>query len=541
MPLVAEGWGWRHAGRRGWAVRDVSFTIGDGERVLLLGASGAGKSTLMHALAGVLGGAAEGEEAGRLLVDGRHPTRMHGHVGLVMQDPDTQVVLARVGDEVAFGCENLAVPRDEIWPRVRDALDAVGLDVSLDRPTTALSGGQKQRLTIAGALAMRAQVLLLDEPTANLDPEGAREVRGVVDSLVRERGTTLVVVEHRVELWADLVDRVIVLAPGGGILADGSPDRVFAEHRDALLVAGVWVPGTPLPDARDRLSVVSNTAAPGASTGSAVVAEPLPGASIVAGSLRGNASTAAEPVEASPVANFLHTENLTIGHSPDHPVQHDVNVAIPAGRSTMITGPNGAGKSTLALTLAGLLPKLDGRVVADQGLWPSPTVKLGRWSRRRRIDRTDPGSWASRDLLTRVGTVFQSPEHQFVATTVRDELAVGLRALAGTDPSWTPQRIDARTDELLAILHLGGIAGANPFTLSGGEKRRLSVGTVLATAPRVIFLDEPTFGQDRNTWLDMVELVRSMLADGRAVVSITHDADFIATLGEHHIRLEPQP
>ncbi|ROR54307.1 energy-coupling factor transport system ATP-binding protein [Luteococcus japonicus] len=501
--IVAEGWGWRHASRRDWAVRGASFTIGDGERVLLLGASGAGKSTLMHAMAGVLGGADEGEEEGRLLVDGAHPTRRHGHVGLVMQDPETQVVLARVGDDVAFGAENLGVARDEIWRRVDEALDAVGLDVGRDRPTTALSGGQKQRLTIAGALAMQAKVLLLDEPTANLDPEGAREVRDVVAHLSRERGTTLVVVEHRVELWADQVDRVIVLAPGGGILADGAPGRVFVEQREALLAAGVWVPGVDIP-----------------STGSG----------------NGEGSTAG-PAEA-PWA--LRGEALAIGHDPQHVVQHALDVTIPAGRSTMITGPNGAGKSTLALTLAGLLPRLDGRVVAAGELRPARVLGPRHWGRRRPVDSSDPGTWSSRDLITRIGTVFQSPEHQFVATTVRDELAVGLRALAAVDPQWTTQRIDERVDELLAMLHLSRIAGANPFTLSGGEKRRLSVGTVLATGPRVIFLDEPTFGQDRNTWLDMVALVRAMLDQGRAVVSITHDADFITALAQHRIHLEPQ-
>lgn len=496
--IVAEGWGWRHASRRDWAVRDASFTIGDGERVLLLGASGAGKSTLMHAMAGVLGGSDEGEEAGRLLVDGAHPTRRHGHVGLVMQDPETQVVLARVGDDVAFGAENLGVPRDEIWRRVDHALDAVGLDVGRDRPTTALSGGQKQRLTIAGALAMQANILLLDEPTANLDPDGAREVRDVVASLVRERSTTLVVVEHRVELWADLVDRVIVLAPGGGILADGPPATVFAEQRESLLAAGVWVPGVGLP-----------------STGSGTVS-----------------GTVAEPVEA------LRGEALSIGHDPEHVVQHGLDVVIPAGRSTMITGANGAGKSTLALTLAGLLPRLGGRVVAAEDLRPTRVLGPRRWGRRRPVDPADPAKWASRDLITRIGTVFQSPEHQFVASTVRDELAVGLRALAAADASWTPERVDQRVDELLEMLHLARLAQANPFTLSGGEKRRLSVGTVLATGPRVIFLDEPTFGQDRNTWLDMVALVRTMLDEGRAVVSITHDADFIAALAQHRIHLD---
>ncbi|GAA1392186.1 ABC transporter ATP-binding protein [Luteococcus peritonei] len=496
MDIVAEGWGWRHAGRSRWAVRDASFRIASGERVLLLGASGAGKSTLMHALAGVLGGVDDGDEEGRLLVGGAHPSRRHGHVGLVMQDPESQVVLERVGDDVAFGCENLGVPREQIWPRVTAALQAVGLEVSLDRPTTALSGGQKQRLAIAGALAMQAEVLLLDEPTANLDPEGSREVRAVVDRVVREQGTTLVVVEHRVELWADLVDRVVVLAPGGGLLADGPPQLVFAEHREALLAAGVWVPGVPLPD-RELPAVAP----------------------------------------AGPA--LLSTHELVVGHEAGRPVQSGLEVQVPAACSTMVTGPNGAGKSTLALTMAGLLEPLAGRVVADESLWPAGEVRTGWLRRRRQVRRDDPHDWPSRDLLTRIGTVFQEPEHQFVAATVREELAVGLQALARDDASWTPERITMRVDELLALLHLRQVAGANPFTLSGGEKRRLSVGTVLATAPRVIVLDEPTFGQDRNTWLDMVELVRSMVSSGCAVVSVTHDTDFIDALAQHHIRLSP--
>lgn len=494
MDITAEGWGWRHAGRQGWAVHDVSLRIGQGERVLLLGASGAGKSTLLRAMAGVLGGDEEGTEQGRLLVGGLHPARRHGEVGLVMQDPHSQVVLSRVGDDVAFGCENLGVPRDEIWQRVRGALDAVGLDVALDRSTEALSGGQKQRLALAGALAMQSRVLLLDEPTANLDPEGVREVREAVGRAVAEHDTTLVVVEHRVEVWAPLVDRVVVLAPGGGLLADGSPDDVFREHREELLAAGVWVPG----------------------------ADP--------------ASTGAPPPAAAPA--LLRTEQLAIGWQREHPVATGLDLAIPAATATMVTGANGAGKSTLALTLAGLLGKLDGRVLADESLRPAPRTSSGGWLRRRRHDPADPACWSSRELVTRIGTVFQNPEHQFVAGRVREELATGLRALARVDDAWTPGRIEARVDELLTGLHLERLAEANPFTLSGGEQRRLSVGTVLATGPRVILLDEPTFGQDRNTWLDMVELVRRMVADGCAVVSVTHDADFIRALGQHHIHLE---
>ncbi|MEO6943567.1 MAG: ABC transporter ATP-binding protein, partial [Lacisediminihabitans sp.] len=241
----ARDWSWRHAGRSRRAVSALSFDIEPGERVLLLGASGAGKSTLLSGLAGVLGGDEEGEQSGDLLVDGRPPIESRGRIGLVLQDPDSQVVLARVDDDVAFGCENLGVPRDETWRRVGFALAAVGLDLPLDHPSSTLSGGQKQRLALAGALAMSPGLLLLDEPTANLDPEGVSEVRDAVARALADRTTTLVVIEHRVSVWTNLVDRVIVLDPSGGILADGPPDRVLSEEGERLAAAGVWVPGFP--------------------------------------------------------------------------------------------------------------------------------------------------------------------------------------------------------------------------------------------------------------------------------------------------------
>ena len=254
--VTARGWGWRHAGRPRPAVSGLDLDIRPGERVLLLGPSGAGKSTLLHALAGVLGDGASGatgdaedsDETGSLLIDGAPPRAQRGRAGLVQQDPETQVVLSRLGDDVAFGAENLSVPAAEIWPRVREALDDVGLGrLPLDHPTSALSGGQKQRLALAGILAMRPGLLLLDEPTANLDPAGVLEVRDAVGRCLDKTGATLVVVEHRVAVWKDLVDRIVVLQPGSAtdsaVLIDGPPDQVLAEARDMLIGAGVWVPG----------------------------------------------------------------------------------------------------------------------------------------------------------------------------------------------------------------------------------------------------------------------------------------------------------
>lgn len=485
MAISAEGWGWRHASRTRWAVRDLTFEIADGERVLLLGASGSGKSTLLHAMAGVIAGD-EGEQAGRLLVDGKHPTRCIGRMGLVQQDPESSVVLERVGDDVAFGCENLRVPREEIWPRVRHALAEVGLGVELNRPTSALSGGQKQRLALAGAIAMRADILLLDEPTANLDPVGIAEVTGAVERLVADRSRTLVVVEHRVDTWIDLVDRVIVLGSDGGLLADGPARETIERHRHTLVDAGIWVPGEPLPD----LQLPATEATPAILTG----------------------------------------ENLTIGRTREHIVQHDLNPQLREGGSTVLTGPNGAGKSTLALTLAGLLAPLDGTISAAEHLRP-PARQGWRW---RHVRAEDPSTWPGRDLTTRIGTVFQEPEHQFVATTVREELEAGPRALG-----WDAARTASRIEPLMETLRLTGLARANPFTLSGGEKRRLSVATVLATGPQVIFLDEPTFGQDRSTWIELVQLIATLVTQGATVLSVTHDQAYQRALGQHHWHLTP--
>ncbi|MBF9134223.1 ABC transporter ATP-binding protein, partial [Plantactinospora sp. S1510] len=238
-----RGFGWRHAGRRAWAVRDVDLRVEHGERVLLLGASGAGKSTLLAALAGLLA-EDSGEQEGTVEIDGLDPRKGRERVGIVFQDPETQLVMARAGDDVAFGLENRGVPAAEIWHRVSEALHRVGFPYGLDRSTAALSGGEQQRLALAGVLALRPGLLLLDEPTANLDPAGAALVRDAVATAV-DADSTLILVEHRVSEALPLVDRVVVLEPGGGVRADGTPEAVFATHGPALAAAGVWVPGPP--------------------------------------------------------------------------------------------------------------------------------------------------------------------------------------------------------------------------------------------------------------------------------------------------------
>lgn len=475
--VCARGWGWRHAGRKNAALSGVDLDIAPGERVLVLGPSGSGKSTLMGGLAGLLGGAEEGEATGTLTVDGVAPAEARGRVGLLMQDPEAQVVLARVGDDVAFGMENLGVAREEIWPRVENSLEAVGLSVPLDHSTTELSGGQKQRLALASILAMGPGLLLLDEPTANLDPSGVAEVRAAVETVVERTGATVVVVEHRVDVWASLVDRVIVVADGA-IAADGPLDEVLAQQGDALRERGIWLPGDD------------------------VAAEVGPAPEVAPASS-----------EAAPIARVT---DLTIGYDAAAPVRSGIDLTIERGVSTCIVGANGAGKSTFALTLAGLLTPLEGAVEVETS------------------DGTagDPHEWSSKQLLGRMSMVFQEPEYQFLAATVAEELAIGPRAAGMTDEEITPL-----VDEHLEALGLTKLARANPMTLSGGEKRRLSVATALISAPELLILDEPTFGQDRGTWLGLVRLLRAALERGVTLVSITHDPAFVAAMGQRVVDL----
>ncbi|SDZ25913.1 energy-coupling factor transport system ATP-binding protein [Micromonospora pattaloongensis] len=463
-----RGFGWRHAGRKAWAVRGVDLRIEHGERVLLLGPSGAGKSTLLAALAGLLP-EDSGEQKGTAEIDGLDPRKARERVGMVFQDPETQLVMARCGDDVAFGLENRGVPAEEIWPRVDEALRRVGFPYGRDRPTAALSGGEQQRLALAGTLALRPDLLLLDEPTANLDPVGATLVREAVAGAVRG-DTTLILVEHRVAEALPLVDRVVVLTPGGGVTADGPPDAVFAAHGEALAAAGVWVPGRPVQPRRAT-----------APTGDTLIT--------------------AERLGLPP---RLRPTDLTVR----------------AGEALAVLGPNGAGKSTLALLLGGLVKPGVGRVVATSAL-------AGRDA------GTPPHRWRAPALATRIGSVFQDPEHQFVTRTVFDELALGPRR-TGRSEAETRSVVN----DLLVRLRLDRLAGANPYTLSGGEARRLGVATALATAPRLLVLDEPTFGQDRRTWLELVELLAGLRDAGHGIVTVTHDAEFVASLADRHVALE---
>ena len=523
--LELRGWGYRHAYRNHFAVRDLSLSIPAGQRVLLLGASGIGKSTILEGVAGLLGDHAPqngqdqveddegGVTQGQVLIDGNPAVSSRGRVGLVLQDPDAQAIFQRLGDNVAFGPENMGLPRQEIWPRVQKAMAEVGLaDLQLTRSTVHLSGGQMQRLALAGALAMQPGLLLLDEPTANLDPVGVEQIVGAVRKVLDRQGSTMVLVEHRAGPWMDMIDRVIVLGlgevedstSGSGaavyrktvIIADGSPREVFTDPGLDLASLGVWVPEA-YRSASDSLPELGRSRVRSGQSGSGRNEHPV----------------------------LLATRDLAVGRQGRAVAEH-IDLEFRAGQVTALVGANGAGKSTLAMTLAGLLEPVAGSVLAQD--------RLLRGSQGQVPAESEPIRWTSSQLAARIAYVFQNPEHQFARGTVLDEVK-----LAPLRTGMSEDRAQARALELLGRFRLRQYARANPYTLSGGEKRRLTVASALAAAPQMLILDEPTFGQDRNTWVSMAQLIADLRDQGACIILVTHDRELVQALGARLVEMTP--
>ena len=469
--ISVRGFGWQYATRNAPALRNVSFEIHSGERVLLLGSSASGKSTLLRAIAGVLGDD-EGTQEGTITINGMPSPALKGTCGLVLQDPQHNIILERIGDDVAFGLENLGVPADEIWPRVVEALEQVGLQRELSDSTQRLSGGQKQRLALASVLAMRPEVLALDEPTSHLDPEGVIDVIATLTSLAQQSDHPIIVVEHRVDQWWDFASRIIVLGEGG-VVWDGSSQQLPRDVAHNLENNGVWLPKNLRKNSLPRLR---------------------------------SRNTESETV--------LEAENLRSGYDGTGFLSESFSSQFKNGSIHALMGPNGVGKTATALTLAGLLPPREGSVTAS----PALTHPLSN---------NNPHRWKSHELVSRVGFVFQSPEHQFVTGRVRRELEIGCEVLGLDEES-----VSLRVEEMLRRLRLEDVADAHPYTLSGGQQRRLSVATMMMSRPQVLICDEPTFGQDATTWNELVHLFDELRMEGHSILVITHDQDFVEAVAD---------
>jgi len=500
--LRVAGVGIRHDEAASFTPSDVTFDVAPGEVVLLLGPSGSGKSTLTLALDGLIPHAIAAELRGTIEVAGTATTettvaRLSEHVAMVFQDPDSQVVTGTLLDEVCFGPENLRVPKEEVLARAETALRRVGLwERRQDNPDV-LSGGGRQRLAIACALALGSPVIVFDEPTANLDPAGIEEVYAALADLVADGDRSIVLVEHNLDAAIDLVDRVVVLDHDGTMVVDGDVRTVLTTRAQELADLGVWLPVATI--AGMRLGV-----------------EPLPltVGELTAGVDRLPVAPEVEPVETrarlvstgSTPGAAIQVTDLTVTKGRTR-ILDGVSLEVGAGDFLAIVGTNGAGKTTLLQAIAGVVPP------------PRGTVD---------VSGLDPARAHPRDLARQVGFVFQNPEHQFIKHTVAEELAHALHVQRVPE-----DEIGDRVDHMLDRFGLGALREQHPFLLSGGQKRRLSVGTALIAGAPVLALDEPTFGQDRERAAELLDLLSALNAEGTTVLVVTHDLQLVAEHASH--------
>lgn len=532
------------------AIRDLDLTLARGEAVLLLGPSGSGKSTLGLTLSGLIPNSLGADVAGNIVLYDRDgdpvaAQALTRHVGLVFQDAESQFVLGRVGEEVAFGLENRRVAPVEMPPRIASALARAGLSVAIDMPIDWLSGGQKQRLAIASVLVTDPDLLVLDEPTANLDPAAAAALFAWLAEWREQRDRpTLLLIEHQLEAALPLLDRVIVLAPDGTLLADGTPRDVFVQHGRELVELGIWVPDVlrlALAATDGGTGAVPDAGVRAADAGTGVAAETGESAWLPLTPAEGEAwvrtVAASAPVPADPVpvrsaasdaaltnppAPIVTVRDLTFAYPGQPPLLRGVSLELVPGRLTALVGPNGSGKSTLASLLAGIRRPPPGTV---------------HWQGR------DLATVAQQAIAAQIGYVFQNPEHQFLTQRVLDEVAYGwqLQGVAEAE----------RTERGLALLEHFGLKAAcerSPYALSQGQKRRLSVATMVALGQQVLILDEPTFGQDMAGAAAITAELARLRAAGLALLVITHDmrlvselADEVIVLGDGHVQFSGPP
>jgi energy-coupling factor transport system ATP-binding protein len=488
----------KYAGRKQPALRNLTLQVRKGETLLVLGPSGSGKSSLALTLNGLIPHSVAELLDGTVHVQGldtrEHPvSELAQKVGIVFQDPDSQFATMKVEDEIVFGLENLRLDPALMDAKVKLALSQVGMQHARHRPVQALSGGEKQRVALAALLAMQPEVLVFDEPTANLDSMGTQQVFALLAQLKARGQHTLVLIEHKLDELMHLVDRVAVLDPQGELLVQGEPRSVFEEHGAELKRLGVWMPQVCLlaHALRQRGVTIPNFPI---TLGEAVTAlEP-----VIISSQNGNVAAVRPAPNADPV---FEVRDLSFSYGST-PALHNVSLSVERGEILAIVGPNGAGKSTLAKHLIGLLPPPAGSVY---------------------LQGTDLCRLPAKVLAGQVAYVFQNPEHQFVTERVIDEVAFSLQTAEATEAE-----VEARTADLLAIFGLARYARANPFTLSHGEKRRLSVAAMIAMGQDILILDEPTFGQDERNAATLMSLLQDLNTQGKTIIMITHDMRLVA-------------
>ena len=509
-----------------FAVNGVSLTVNRGEFISVIGHNGSGKSTLARLINGLLEA-----DSGKITVlgldvsEGKNPLEIRKHVGIVFQNPDNQMVASIVEDDVAFGPENIGVEREEIGRRIDWALKAVGMEEFRHSTPTRLSGGQKQRIAVAGVLAVKPDILILDESTAMLDPKGRREVIEVVQRLNKEEGMTVILITHFME-EALLADRTIVMNRGEIVLS-GTPEEIF-ESGDKLETYNLCLP---------RITEIINTLNGACMKIDNVLRPEQLSAQILENlSGRGITEAASSPVKKTEILCAhewdIDVSDLTFTYSKKSPFAtkalKGINLHIDEGEFFGIIGHTGSGKSTLVQHLNALirLPQAQKRYRAKKAKkgQPAPVVPqitVGRFDLTNK--KTD-----FKALRASVGMVFQYPEYQLFAESVFADVAFGLKNF---NKNLKPEEVEQAVRESIEVVGLdyNGVKDKSPFDLSGGQKRRVAIAGVIVTKPQVLILDEPAAGLDPLGKKEIMELLHRLHREWcKTVIIVSHDMDEVA-------------
>lgn len=473
-------------------LQHINLDIYPGERVLIVGPSGSGKSTLASCLNGLIPACYPGEYSGELIVDGVDAPKagvfeLSKHVGTVLQDPDGQFIGLTVGEDIAFALENDCVPQAEMKETVQKAAQLVDVDDHLAFAPHELSGGQKQRVSLAGVMVGSVKVLLFDEPLANLDPATGKQAIELIEEIQQKSDTTVVIIEHRLEdvLWRS-VDR-IVLVNEGCIQADLRPDELLSgtyleKHgiREPLYVTALKYAGVAITPEKKPAHV--NTLLLDAADKDKV---------------RAWYEAGKQPAQDDERPLVLEVKDLSFGYTSERETLHDVSFAIRKGEMVSIVGRNGAGKSTLSKLICGFEKPdkgtlyLNGRDMKDDSI---------------------------RERAMHIGYVMQNPNQMISKTMIFDEVALGLRGSGLTE-----KQIRDRVEDTLKICGLYPFRNWPISALSFGQKKRVTIASVLVMGPEIIILDEPTAGQDFRHYTEIMEFLRELNAQGVTVIMITHD------------------
>ncbi len=486
------------------ALRGVRFELAAGQMIGVMGASGAGKSTLAKCLNYLIPGFEDGDFRGLVRIGSRPlaDTRVCDVapiVGMVFQDFEAQLFSTNVAHEVAFAMEQIGMERAEMAARIDAALEAVGLAGFERRDPTSLSGGEKQRLAIASVMALRPSVIVLDEPTTDLDPEGKAEVFALIRRL-RDQGVTLVVIEHEAEELREC-DRILILNEGE-IVADEPPDRLMT-RLELLERCGIHPPD--LNRLLARIGIPAH--ARSVDDAEAIIRKARGPHTEDVGSLRVPIERAYHEHTVAPP--LVEIRGLTHEYTQGARALDRVDLTISSGEFLAIIGQNGSGKTTLAKHVVGLLRPAEGRIL------------LGGRDRQR---------LGAAETAREVGYVFQNPDHQIFAATVEDEVAFGPRNFG-----LAPDEVERRCARVLQAVALDHARKCDPFLLGKGERQRLAVASVLALEPRLLILDEPSTGLDYRQQRRMMELVSELHRAGTAIVIITHTPWLVAEYADRAV------